>query len=360
MPLLNVIYMILAHTEVMTLTTDAIVKRDMPDNDSTKNRITVVVPNYNGMKFVKDCFDSLFSQDEDTESFRVLMIDNGSQDESVEFVRTNYPLAEIVKMGENTGFCKAVNEGIKRSETPYVILLNNDTKVESGFVKGLVKAIDKEKQIFAASAMMKDWKDNSLLDDAGDRYSLLGWAFARGKGKRCKDYTKPCNIFAACGGAAIYRKEIFDRIGLFDENHFAYLEDIDVCYRAKINGYKCVYAPEAGVIHFGSGTFGARYTEKKVILSASNNIYMAYKNMPLLQLIINLPFLFMGCLIKFLFFVKKGFGKSYLKGIKEGFKKAFSKEGREKKVRFKPGNLVNYIKIEAEMIAALFQILKKN
>ena len=109
-----------------------------------------------------------------------------------------------------------------------------------------------------------------------------------------------------CGGAAIYRKKIMEKIGYFDEEHFAYLEDTDIGYRARIYGYENWYAPDAVVYHVGSGTSGSRYNHFKTRYSSRNNIYLIYKNMPLLQIILNLPFLVAGFLIKFLFTKRNG------------------------------------------------------
>lgn len=161
---------------------------------------------------------------------------------------------------------------------------------------------------FSTSAKMLSMKEPEIIDDAGDFYCALGWAFARGKGMDSGRYTEPSKIFAACGGAAIYRRDVFAKIGYFDENHFAYLEDIDIGYRARIFGYQNGYCPEAIVYHAGSGASGSRYNAFKVDLSSRNSIYLIYKNMPLLQLILNLPFLLLGFLVKTLFFIKRDLG----------------------------------------------------
>ncbi len=116
-------------------------------------------------------------------------------------------------------------------------------------------------------------------------------------------------FFTSCAGAAIYRKKIFEKIGYFDEEHFAYLEDIDVGYRARINGYENWYAPKAIVYHIGSGTSGSRYNHFKTRYSSRNNIYLIYKNMPFLQILLNLPFLILGFGMKILFFTQKRNGK---------------------------------------------------
>ena len=156
-------------------------------------------------------------------------------------------------------------------------------------------------------------------------------------------------VFAACGGAAIYRKNLFSVIGDFDENHFAYLEDIDIGYRAKISGFANYYEPGAIVYHAGSAVSGSRYNEFKVKLSSKNSIYLIYKNMPILQILLNLPFLTAGIIIKSFFFARKGMGKTYWKGIWEGIRLCCTKEGKKNKVPFRPECLGNYVRIQLEL-----------
>ncbi|MCM1046522.1 MAG: glycosyltransferase family 2 protein [Candidatus Gastranaerophilales bacterium] len=313
-----------------------------------ENKITVVIPNYNGRQFLSDCLMSLDAEQEllDTPAFEILVVDNGSTDGSVPLLVELWPQVKRILLSENTGFCHAVNEGIRAAVTPYVILLNNDTKVERGFIKGLYEAIEGNDKIFSASAQMRMWDKPELLDDAGDLYCVLGWAFARGKGRRAERYESPARIFSACGGAAIYRKCIFEEIGLFDETHFAYLEDLDIGYRARIFGYRNVYAPAAKVIHYGSASTGSRYNPRKTELSSANNVYVIWKNMPMLQLVWNLPFLLVGFLVKAVFFAQKGMGGLYLKGLLRGVRRIFSQAGRRHKVPFSLKHLKNYLIIQ--------------
>ena len=306
------------------------------------NRVSVVVPNYNGIAFVERCFKALIK---DAPKAELLLVDNGSTDGSRELTARRFPQVRIIALKENYGFCRAANEGMKAASSPYVILLNNDTEVLPGFTKALVSALQLEPRAFSAGAKMIQLHHPEKIDDAGNFYCALGWAFARGKDKSVEYYEEPDEIFAACGGAVIYRKAVLERIGYLDESHFAYLEDIDLGWRAKTAGWKNIYAPEAKVLHVGSGTSGSRYNEFKVSLSSRNSIYLAYKNMPALQLFINLPFLLAGFGIKYLFFVKKGFGKTYRKGLKEGLLMC----RREKKVKICWKNLPCYGKIQLEL-----------
>ena len=324
--------------------------------------ITVVIPNYNGKKYLIDCLMALDqeTQNPDTPEFKVLVVDNGSKDGSVRILVELWPDVQKILLKENTGFCHAVNEGIQASETPYVILLNNDTKVQPGFIKGLYDAIKRDEKIFSVSAQMLMWDKPELIDDAGDRYCVLGWAYSRGKGKEAAKYEIPTEVFSACGGAVIYRKSVFEEIGLFDEAHFAYLEDLDIGYRARIHGYHNYYEPSAKVLHFGSASTGSRYNERKTILSSANNVYVIGKNMPILQLLWNLPFLLLGFFIKFLFFCRKKMGILYLKGLWTGFKRCFSPEGRKAKVPFRCKRLGNYLAIQGQLYINTIRILLKS
>lgn len=305
--------------------------------------VSVIIPNFNGMAYLDGVLSGLECQT--VRNFEVILVDNGSSDGSWAFVASSYPWVHVIELPENFGFCKAVNEGIKASRAPYVLLLNNDIEVTPDFIEEMLAAIRRHKKAFSCAARMIQFHDRDRLDDAGNYYCALGWAYARGKGKDIHTYEKEEKIFASCAGAAIYRRKIFEKIGYFDEEHFAYLEDMDVGYRARINGYENWYAPKAMVYHVGSGTSGSRYNHFKTRYSSRNNVYLIYKNMPLLQIILNLPFLIVGFGTKILFFTLKGFGREYLAGIKNGFQ--ISKKDRKVPLKFR--NLPNYLKIQLEL-----------
>lgn len=314
--------------------------------------VTIVIPNYNGKHFMEPCLASLKKQT--YQNFRILVVDNASEDGSIEYMKEVYPEIDVIALDKNYGFSKAVNVGIQNSCTAYVILLNNDTTVDEHYVEEMVKAISRSPRIFSVSSKMIQMYHPDLIDSAGDLYTVIGWGVCRGTGRPVSNYTEPEEIFSACAGAAIYRRAVFKKIGYFDESHFAYMEDIDIGYRAKIYGYKNMYCPTALVYHVGSGTSGSKYNSFKVKLSSRNNIYLDYKNMPVGQLIINLPALFAGYLVKYLFFVKIGFGEEFLDGIKEGLKNT----KQLKKVPFKVTHLVNYICIEVELFLHTFSYAK--
>ena len=328
------------------------------------SRVTVVIPNYNGEKYLKDCLDSLAvccdGNEGSVRDIGIIIVDNGSTDASIDIINRamsdssddagRCPVISLMRLDKNYGFSKAVNEGIKASDSEYVILLNNDTRVEHDFADKLVQAIEKDERIFSVSAKMLNMSDPDKMDSAGDLYCALGWAFARGKDKPASLYNRRRDIFSACAGAAIYRRSLFEETGYFDEDHFAYLEDVDVGYRARINGYRNVYEPGAVVYHAGSGSSGSRYNKFKIELSSQNNVYVVYKNMPFVQLLINLPFLLAGTLIKILFFIKKGEGGTYIKGLCRGV--GLCLKGHKYPYRNK--NIKNYLKIQLELWGNMF------
>lgn len=307
--------------------------------------VTVVIPNYNGKKYLEDCLISLEKQT--YKDFDIVIVDNDSKDGSVDYIKETFPTAKLVELQENTGFANAVNVGIRESDSKYVFLLNNDTICDSGALESLVRVMDKKNTIFSAQAKMLQMRDTKLIDDAGDYYCALGWAFTPWKDKASDSVLRLRTATSACAGAAIYRRQILDQIGLFDEAHFCYLEDVDIGYRARLFGYINVVDADAIVYHVGSASSGSRHNAFKVELTAANNLYFIYKNMPAIQIIINLPLLIAGILIKQLYFARKGLGRAHFGGLKKGFAKIFG--NLDKKVAFGGVQLKNSCLLQLEL-----------
>lgn len=278
-------------------------------------KVSIVIPNYNGAKFIPECFEALKKQS--FKDFDVIFADNASEDESIKLAKecAGELSLRLIELDINYGFAKAVNEGIKASDAEYVILLNNDTKAGAHFARELLAAIEGGDDIFSAQAHMLQYNDSRLTDSAGDYFSLPGWAFSRGKDKPARLYREDCEIFSSCAGAAIYRRDIFEKIGYFDEKFFAYLEDVDIGYRARLNGYRNIFAHKAKVLHVGSGASGSRHNSFKVSLAARNSVFVMYKNFAPWQKAVNFIPVLIGIIIKALYFTSKGLGKDYIKGI---------------------------------------------
>lgn len=306
-------------------------------------KTTVIIPNYNGMEYIDGCLESVFKSDRAVE---VIVVDNGSTDGSDELVTKKYPKVKLIKFVSNRGFSAAVNAGIKAATTPYIFLLNDDTVIDKDTIGILEHDLDANPKIFSVQAKMLKMTCPDLVDSAGDYYCALGWAYGKGKDKPSSDYTGCRNIFSACAGAALYRRSVFKEIGLFDENHFAYLEDVDIGYRALIHGYLCYADMNAIVLHAGSGTSGSRYNEFKVNLSSRNSVYLIYKNMPILQIILNLPLFIAGFGIKTIFFARKGLGRVYLRGVMRGVRNCMHGKMKNEKVKYDSKRLPTYIAIQ--------------
>lgn len=278
--------------------------------------VSVIIPNYNGEHFLKECLEALKRQTFD--DMEVVLVDNASTDDSIKLAKELYREIRVIELDDNTGFAYAVNRGIEAAKGEYVLLLNNDTIVFPNFVKNQYKMIKGKPDVFSCSALMIQNQNHELVDDAGDELAVLGWGFAPDRDKPVSGCGVPHEVFSSCAGAAIYRKAVFDEIGLFDESFFAYLEDMDVGYRARLAGYRNLYNPYAKVYHLGSASSGSRHNAFKVELSARNSMYMMKKNMPVWQYILNLPFIVAGIAIKTVYFAKKGIAGAYIRGIYRG------------------------------------------
>lgn len=278
--------------------------------------VSIVIPNYNGERYILDCIASVYDQIEDKRE--IIIVDNHSTDNSVSLIEQHYPDVTLIINDENRGFAAAVNQGIRASSGKYVILLNNDAFAREGFVEALYKCMESDPKIFSASAKMLRYDQPGIIDNAGDELTIFGWAYKTGDGRPSEAYNKQRRIFSACAGAAIYRKELFEEIGYFDESFFAYLEDVDIGFRANLHGYKNVFCPAAVVDHIGSATSGSRHNEFKVKISARNNILLLKKNYTPSLWMCNIVFIIFGMIIKYLFFVIKGYGKAYREGVIKG------------------------------------------
>lgn len=320
-------------------------------------KVSVVTPNYNGKDFLYAYFESLIKNS--NEIGEVIIVDNGSRDGSQEFIRNyrekvDFPIV-LIENSQNLGFAEAVNQGISKARYDYIFSLNNDTVVKKSAILELLNLLNTEERIFSVSSKMVQFNNPELIDDAGDDYTLLAYTKKRGNNQNLNKFIEVSEVFSSCAGAALYRKDLLEELGGFDSEFFAYMEDVDLGYRARINGYKNLFCPNAIVYHIGSATTGSQYNEFKVRLAARNNVWVVYKNLPIPQKIVNILFLFLGFLIKYLFFLKKGFGPIYLEGLKEGLKT----RNKIKKVEFKSKNWKNYFKIEYELIKNTFKLLKR-
>jgi len=247
-----------------------------------KLRVAVVVINYNGKHYLRECFESLKNQT--YSDYDAHVIDNGSVDGSVEYVKEHFPWVKIIAFKENLGFAKAYNEAIKAVDADLVALLNNDTRVDRKWLQELINAIQEDKLIAAVGSKILLYDSPQLLNHAGAKITPIGGGFDIGLYRRDeKEYNIKKQVGAVCGAAMLVKKDLFIKIGGFDEDFFAYFEDVDFCWRTWLHGYRVSYIPTSVVFHKFGGSWG-RSSPKKVFLGEKNRLSSMIKNFELINL----------------------------------------------------------------------------
>ncbi len=236
--------------------------------------ITVIIVNWNGRSWLQQCLPTLAAQTYN--HFNTLVVDNGSTDDSIEWLSQNWPGVAIIPLDKNLGFAAANNIGIQATDSPLVALLNNDTLVDEGWLEALATAVSPPYTGMVASHIVR-WNDPDLLDSAGIRVDRAGIAWNRGWGQPVELAAASCSVFGPSGAAALYRREMLDEIGLFDEDYFAYYEDVDLAWRAQRAGWTCQYAPDARVRHWHSATSN-KTPHYKNFLNGRNKLWTIVKN----------------------------------------------------------------------------------
>jgi len=238
--------------------------------------VSVIVPNWNGMRFVGMCLDSLAKLH--FKNFEVIVIDNGSIDGSRELIEEKYPWVKLIKLPYNKGFAIACNEGIKASNAEYVVLLNNDIEVTPDWLTELHEGMERHPECGMGTTKMMFLDNRDVFYNTGDLFH--SWCTGGGRGQGEKDqgqYDQEEYVFGACAGAGIYRKELFKQIGLFDEDFFIFAEDVDLNIRSQLQGFRAVYFPKSKVYHIGTATVGL-YSDRYVYLCKRNDILVLLKN----------------------------------------------------------------------------------
>jgi GT2 family glycosyltransferase len=249
-------------------------------NEARENPLaSVIIVTYNGLSHLKECLDSLRLQT--LKNFEAVLVDNASTDGSVAFVKENYPEVRVIENRENLGYGGGNNCGISQARGRYVVLLNNDTKVDARWLERLCEAAEKDRTIGMCASKILDYYNPEIIDNTG--LLIYRDGVARGRGRLERDagqYSLREEVLLPSGCAGLYRREMLDEIGLFDEDFFLYVDDVDIGFRGRLAGWRCMYVPEAVVYHKYSATTEP-YSPLKAYLVERNRIWVVMKCFPL-------------------------------------------------------------------------------
>ena len=214
-------------------------------------RVAVVIPNWNGRRWLPDCLESIAAQT--VSPAETIVVDNGSTDGSLELLRES-PGVRVVSLGRNTGFAFAANRGVEAAESDLVALVNTDVVLAPDWLERMIAALESDPGAASVACKMVDLRDPDLLYDAGDVLRRDGACEQRGRFERDDGrFDEPGEVFGACAGAALYRRSVVLDAGGFDERYFTYLEDVDLALRLRLAGWRCRYEPVVAR-HAGEGS----------------------------------------------------------------------------------------------------------
>ena len=238
--------------------------------------VSVIILNWNGRAFLDDCLRSLKRQTYD--NYEIILVDNGSQDDSVEFINTYYKdTLRLIRLPENKGFAGGNNAGLKEARGAYIAILNNDTEVDREWLHNLINCINRDEKTGMVGSKVMNYYKRDEIDNTG--HLIYPDGLNRGRGrleKDCGQYDTSEEILFPSGCAGFYKKKMLDEIGGFDETFFSYGDDTDIGLHGRYLGYKAIFCPEAVVYHKYSGTTGS-YSREKAFYVERNRVWILIK-----------------------------------------------------------------------------------
>jgi len=271
------------------------------------SRVSVIIVNYNGLGLIRDCLKALELQR--FKNFKVVMVDNGSQDGSLLDIRRfleESPIGSSVKLvpfERNLGFAEGNVEGLKHADGDYIALLNNDAAPDKNWLGELVMAMDSDLNVGICASKLIIY-ESDIIDSAGDGFSTSLKGFKRGEGEASSLFNRVEYVFGACAGAAIYRRKMIEEISFLDEDFFLIHEDTDFNFRAQLYGWKVLYVPTAMVQHKVRSSIG-HMSDTEVYYALRNSELVRIKNVPLALFISCFPEFIMGMVTEFIYFAIK-------------------------------------------------------
>jgi GT2 family glycosyltransferase len=245
-----------------------------------------VILNWNGISYLRQFLPALMA--ENYPNMELIVGDNASTDDSIAFLKENYPEVRIIRNDQNYGFAGGYNKVLESVDSDYYVLLNSDVEVSPGWIEPVIRMMEGDPSIVAAQPKILSHRDKTKFEYAGaggGLIDMLGYPFCRGRlfdtiEDDLGQYDIPAEVFWASGAALFIRKSAWDEAGGFDDDFFAHMEEIDLCWRLKNKGYRIMYCPDSVVYHVGGGTLSAE-SPHKVYLNFRNNLVLLQKNLPL-------------------------------------------------------------------------------
>lgn len=280
-------------------------------------KVTVAIINWNGELFLERCLLALMAQT--IKRHEIILVDNASSDGSLEIVR-RFPEVRIISLEQNTGFAQGNNLAIKAAskESEWIALLNPDAFVEPKWLEALLIAAESNPEFDVFGSKLVSATDPTQLDGTGDAYHLSGLVWRIGHGDPVSSSVKKENeIFSPCAAAALYRRRALHKVGGFDEDYFCYVEDVDLGFRLRLAGYRCLYVPQSVAHHVGSGTTGGQHSDFSLYHGHRNLVWTFVKDMPGILFWLLLPLHLLLNLASIVWFALRGRGAVILRAKRD-------------------------------------------
>ena len=266
--------------------------------------VSVIILNFNGGDLLRKCLQSVFKTD--YPDYEVLVVDNGSTDESCVMVEKEFPRVQLVRNQENCGYSEGNNVGILHSIGEFIVLLNNDTVVHSGWLSELVREAERNPECFYQPKIL--FVGSNRINSAGNCVQLFGFAFPRGMGEvDVGQYDSKCEVSYASGACVLASRRLVEDVGLLDEGFFTFYEDVNWGWRALMRGYKTVYVPSAVIYHRWGSSWGRLMSSKKFFLIERSRIASVFRNYSFRTLVVLFPEIVFVELLVFSYCFLRGF-----------------------------------------------------
>jgi len=278
----------------------------MIDNSSVP-KVTILIPNYNGKKWLKQCLPTV--EKSTYRNFEILVVNNGSTDDSAEFLKKSYPKVRVIEIKKNRGYAGANNLGVKKAKGKYVLFLNNDTQVTPNFLEPLVEKMEKDKTIGAVQPQIRHMVNKDLIDSIGSFFTFTGFLYHYGyfQPHKFKKYQKELSVYSVKGACFLMKIKDYLDLGGIDESFVTYVEESDLCHRILLSGKKIIYIPKSIVYHYGGGDMHVMTKSEVVIFRSFRNRFVSYiKNLSMKKLVLVLPIHFLLCELLIIMSILRG------------------------------------------------------